>query len=93
MSPGTGYFSEPSIVTQDSSNSYCFGASYKAVWDASRITTSTDQFTAVIGSYIQIDDEFMQVKSVDPQNLFVLTVSRGQLGTEPNDHFAGSVFP
>jgi hypothetical protein len=88
LSEGSGYYSLPTLVSEG--KSYCIAASFEAVWDAAFLTTSSDQLGAAIGSFIYIDDEYMKVLSVDSQNLFVLTVSRGELDTAPVEHEAGS---
>ena len=89
---GTGYFSQPIIVQDPDHASTCIGApSFLANWEASLLTTSTDQFPTIVGSYILLDDEYMQILSVNSQNLYELTVSRGQFGSKPIDHPAGTI--
>ena len=88
LSKGSGYFHTVSLVADG--DSYCTGASFDSVLESAYLTTSTDQFTAIIGSFILIDEEYMQVLSVDSINLISLTVSRGQHDTLPSEHPAGS---
>jgi hypothetical protein len=88
LSEGSGYYSATTLISEG--KSYCIGASFEAVWDAAYLTTSSDQLGGAIGSFIYIDDEYMKVLQVDSQNLNVLTVRRGELGTVPAEHAAGS---
>jgi hypothetical protein len=89
ISKGSGYYGAVRLVPDGPS--FCTAASYKPVLESSFLVTSTDQFIPIIGSYILIDNEYMQVLEVDTQNLFQLTVSRGQYDTEPAEHTAGSI--